>query len=104
MAVTERQVIAALMTGVDLPDRPVSLLRPPWMADGACLEHPELDFVPPSPRNEERATDAQAICGDCLVRRHCLAYALADPLLLGIWGGTTTAERRAIRLRVQRAS
>ena len=33
------------------------------------------------------------------VRRECLEAALADPELIGLWGGTTEAERREIRRR-----
>lgn len=34
-----------------------------------------------------------------LCRDKCLAYALADPTLSGIWAGTTTAECRELRRR-----
>lgn len=30
-------------------------------------------------------------------RVECLDYALADPSLVGVWGGTGKAERRALR-------
>jgi WhiB family transcriptional regulator, redox-sensing transcriptional regulator len=38
-----------------------------------------------------------ALCESCAVRAECLAAALADPNLLGLWGGTTGTERRALR-------
>jgi len=39
------------------------------------------------------------LCEDCPVRRECLEAALADPELIGLWGGSTEAERREIRQR-----
>ena len=83
------------MAGLD----PVaSFRRPAWMAHGACLEHPEVEFVPLNLRTEENADAARAICAGCACRAECLAYALADDLL-GIWAGTTTRERREMRKR-----
>jgi WhiB family transcriptional regulator, redox-sensing transcriptional regulator len=40
---------------------------------------------------------AKAICQGCPLREPCLAEALADESLTGIWGGTTYLERRAMR-------
>ncbi len=97
MAVTERQVLAALMTGLDLPDRPEDGLRPPWMADALCIEYPDVDFVPATPAAEANADDARGICSRCLCRGECRAYAMADPELSGVWGGLTTAQRRTAR-------
>lgn len=37
------------------------------------------------------------ICRRCPVQQACLDYALADRELVGIWGGTTTAERQKMR-------
>jgi WhiB family redox-sensing transcriptional regulator len=68
--------------------------RPPWMADAACAEHPELRFV--SSRGEP-TEPLKAICRRCLVLDECLAYALADETLQGVWGGTSTRERDAYR-------
>jgi hypothetical protein len=42
----------------------------------------------------------EAICEVCPVRQECLEAALADPVLVGLWGGTTDAERRELRRRV----
>jgi hypothetical protein len=35
-----------------------------------------------------------ALCGACPVRQDCLDFALTKPELVGVWGGTTQAERR----------
>jgi WhiB family transcriptional regulator, redox-sensing transcriptional regulator len=39
----------------------------------------------------------RALCEGCPVRQECLETALADDSLVGLWGGTTDAERREIR-------
>jgi len=40
---------------------------------------------------------AVVLCRRCDVRAECLAYALADPHLVGYWGGTTERERAGMR-------
>lgn len=40
---------------------------------------------------------AVSICGPCPVRGACLAYALPISNLYGVWGGSTRAERAALR-------
>lgn len=70
----------------------LALARPAWHADAACREHPQgLWFADRDP------APAVAICMACLVREPCLALALADSSLQGVWGGTTEGERRALR-------
>lgn len=46
--------------------------------------------------DEGRSDDALAICGGCVVRRQCRAWALANAVE-GVAGGMTEAERRAWR-------
>jgi WhiB family redox-sensing transcriptional regulator len=36
------------------------------------------------------------VCGDCPVRRQCLAEALDGRVEWGVWGGLTERERRAL--------
>ncbi|MFD8565468.1 WhiB family transcriptional regulator [Streptomyces sp. NPDC059639] len=43
--------------------------------------------------------EAKAVCGSCPVERQCLEWALNAGPVEGIWGGTTDAERRAVRRR-----
>jgi WhiB family redox-sensing transcriptional regulator len=74
----------------------IDLRRPSWMRDAACLEHPEVKWIE-AELSDKRTTEAVAICSACLVRRQCLGYALADPTLVGVWGATTSLERRALR-------
>jgi len=83
------------MTTHDLPTIPTT--PGPWIAQGACAGTPTVLFFP------ERGGDvlpAKAICTTCTVRNDCLRYALEDPDTVGIWGGTSGRERRAIRLGV----
>jgi WhiB family redox-sensing transcriptional regulator len=65
-----------------------------WMTSAACHGlDPELFFS--AAARDGRA--ARAACVRCPVRRPCLAYALADPALTGIWAGTTPLERAELR-------
>jgi WhiB family redox-sensing transcriptional regulator len=72
--------------------------RPPWMADAACAEHPELSFVP---SRGEPTEPLKGVCRRCLVLDECLAYALADPDLQGVWGATSKRERDDFRRGVE---
>ncbi len=68
--------------------------RPTWMTDAACQGLPTVMFFP---ANEVDAALAKAVCGQCPVRRDCVAYALADPAVLGVWGATTERQRHIRR-------
>lgn len=73
--------------------------RPGWQTRGACRGmNPELWF----PEGEGREwvgeiAVAQEICDSCPVRVECLNYALTEPSMDGIWGGTTIRDRERIR-------
>lgn len=41
--------------------------------------------------------EAKALCAKCPYKLRCLEYAVNDPSLQGIWGGTTDRQRRTIR-------
>lgn len=89
-----------LAEGAELPDLAALLARPAWMADAACREHPELSWFP---GRGEDVRPAMAVCGGCLVRQECAAYAEsldrgADPLE-GIWAGLSARRRRQARSR-----
>ncbi|MBL1107375.1 WhiB family transcriptional regulator [Streptomyces sp. 5-8] len=51
---------------------------------------PDLWF---SKSSTERAL-AQALCRECPLQQPCAQYALDNPELRGVWGGTTAADRR----------
>jgi hypothetical protein len=42
---------------------------------------------------------AKKVCSECSVAATCLSYALDNPDMQGIWGGTTEGERRKMRFR-----
>ena len=74
--------------------------QPEWHRDAACREHPGVDFFPERGQPSE---PAKAVCRGCLVRTECLAFALADPDLLGVWGATSAVQRKAMRKATQAA-
>jgi len=49
------------------------------------------------PKKGQSSTAAKKICHRCDIEATCLAIALADPELDGIWGGTTHRERQTMR-------
>jgi WhiB family redox-sensing transcriptional regulator len=49
------------------------------------------------PNRGEDTAAAKAVCAECLSRVECLEYALANNEKVGIWGGTSERERRALR-------
>ena len=61
---------------------------------------PEVFF--PEKGGSSRA--AKRVCAACPIRRRSRDVALANPALEGIWGGTTTRERRALRARTVAAA
>lgn len=66
----------------------------PWMEFALCQEtDPEIFFQDQGGNTRP----AKKVCMACEVRAECLGYALADPSLLGVWGGKSERERRAIR-------
>jgi len=72
-----------------------------WMRRAACLEcEPEV-FFPPGPSAVEHIAEAQRVCRTCPVMGDCQRVAMADPTLVGVWGGTSEAQRVALR-RTQR--
>ncbi len=91
---------AELMQPGEVPDPLGALLsrRPTWMARAACRGLPlDLFFPPPGAGGRlERARGAQglAVCSRCPVTGPCASFA-AEEALEGIYGETTTPERRA---------
>jgi len=80
----------------DAPDVEQFLRRPKWHARAACRGMgPEL-FVT---ERGQPTGPAKALCGGCAVRSECLEAGLAHPELQGVWGGTSTGERRSLRQR-----
>jgi hypothetical protein len=90
----ERKLLAAMMSGVDVPGLAELIDEPAWMRDALCREYPEVSFVPGTGK---RLEPARRVCADCLVPRRCNGYAMADDSLEGVWGGTSERERRQLR-------
>lgn len=65
-----------------------------WMAAGACVDAPQIDWFPSEGSDAEVA---KAVCRACDVREQCLTQALARHEY-GIWGGTTERERQRLRM------
>lgn len=70
------------------------IAEPGWRSRGLCLRlDPELFF--PNPTDDP--APAVEICNRCPVKGPCLAAALDAGECDGVWGATTTDERRAMR-------
>lgn len=72
--------------------------HPDWHRDALCKETPGVNFFPDR-GYQSTGAEAKAVCGRCLCREECLAYAMADPAIVGIWGGTSFVERQKRRRR-----
>lgn len=66
-----------------------------WRGRGACvgITNPDV-FFPAAP---EFLDPARRLCRGCPVKGECLAEALSRAEVDGVWGGTTSAERRSMR-------
>lgn len=72
--------------------------------DAFFAEETEIEYTAPGGTKYTKLAsaykhekEAKAICAKCPYRMQCLEYAINDPSLLGIWGGTTERQRRTIR-------
>jgi WhiB family redox-sensing transcriptional regulator len=74
--------------------------RVDWRHHAACHSvDPELFFPAGRPRAAlVQVAAARAVCSHCPVESDCLSWALAQGQVSGVWGGTTEAERRALRV------
>ncbi|MFI7113929.1 WhiB family transcriptional regulator [Nonomuraea sp. NPDC050227] len=65
-----------------------------WMDGAFCVEaDPEAWF----PEHGAPAGPAKRICAACPARAACLAYALAEDIPYGIYGGLTPQERQHLQ-------
>ncbi|MFI6559687.1 WhiB family transcriptional regulator [Streptomyces sp. NPDC050534] len=76
-----------------------------WRDRAACRsEDPDLFFpIGTSGPSLLQTEQAKTVCRRCPVREECLRWALDTGECMGVWGGTSEMERRALRRR-QRAS
>ena len=68
----------------------------PWYRRAACRNSDTSLFFPTRDTPPAAASTALAICATCEVREPCLQYALDAGETIGIWGGTTGADRRRL--------
>jgi WhiB family redox-sensing transcriptional regulator len=68
-----------------------------WLSQAACRDEPSNRFIDPTDDGDLPA--ALTTCQRCPVREPCLHTALSHRVEtdVGIWGGTTEAQRREIR-------
>lgn len=67
---------------------------PAWMANAVCASvDPGLFF----PEKGESTKAAKKICGTCPAAVACLAWAVAECIPHGIYGGVTAFDRRVPR-------
>lgn len=66
-----------------------------------CSSYPELFFYEPYAglTPEESIVAAKALCDECPLKVECLQVALQTKRNVGIWGGLTPEERKALRRR-----
>ena len=69
-----------------------------WMAEGACGNTDRAVFFP---QTSDGIEQARAVCRTCRVSEACLAFALEQKFVTGIWGGQTADERMSRSVRLQ---
>ena len=94
-AMAQRAAVEWVMSGDihELPDLAVLAGRPAWHSAAPCAGKTSMMFST-APGNLDRA---RGLCSICPVQAECLEYAMSDDTLLGVFGGTTPAERRELR-------
>lgn len=70
-----------------------------WQAFAACKGLTDWFFVE---RGGQGASRAKRICAGCPVQEQCLDFAVRNNETMGIWGGKSERERRAIRRQLHR--
>lgn len=74
-----------------------SMVEPDWTQANCAGWDVELFFPLPGPTSDEKV--ARQICHQCVIKEDCLDWVLAKPVgerELGIWGGTTEADRNRL--------
>jgi WhiB family redox-sensing transcriptional regulator len=83
-----------LMVAGEFPALSDFFKRPEWQQFGACRGL-DTDLFILRPGGD--SGPAKAVCAGCPVAGDCLAYALSEQDLQGIWAGTTARERNRLR-------
>lgn len=69
-----------------------------WRREANCLGH-DTEIFFPGRGNTTDLAKARSICADCTVRTECLASAMRNHEIHGVWAGTSERERRRMRRR-----
>jgi WhiB family transcriptional regulator, redox-sensing transcriptional regulator len=74
-----------------------------WRQHAACRrEDPDLFFpIGASGPALLQTEQAKAVCRRCPVRGSCLEWAMETDQTLGVWGGLSETERRALKRRIK---
>lgn len=99
---TDVLVVGTLVRPGASPSTNITVSAPPWLQrEGQnlqCLARYELFFpMGYGLLYKPEIEAAKAICAVCPVRELCLAWAVPQPNLDGIWGAMTPPERRRVR-------
>lgn len=74
---------------------------PSWYDDALCAQTDPESFFPERDLHGDHGwnavREAKGICRRCPVATECLAFALAENELFGVWGGLTAKERARMR-------
>lgn len=76
----------------------MELIRKDFWIGALCAEVDSELFFPRKGQYLE-AQSAKRICNRCELKAKCLEFALKDPELKGIWGGTNEPDRYKMRNR-----
>jgi WhiB family redox-sensing transcriptional regulator len=63
----------------------------------SCKKVPNPDMFFPHPTDKKGIKEAKEVCNSCKFIAPCLEYAIWEPSLEGIWGGTTWRQRQNLR-------
>lgn len=74
---------------------------PEWKSQAACKDEPKALFYGPDegdeprsgPKTQQSNLAAKKVCARCAVQDECLAFALANREMWGVFGGLTAKER-----------
>lgn len=76
---------------------PESLPVPRW-ENAACRGLPATLFYP-EPGDIAGVRHAREVCARCEIREACLQFALDNNETIGVWGGTSSKDRRQMKHR-----
>lgn len=71
-----------------------SFEMPAWYDDALCAQVDPGAFFPPKGAS---LRPAKRVCAACPVRDECLAFAMDNNELHGVWGGLSELDRRKMR-------